>query len=108
MSVNTVHHARNMTSISRPQVSSRGKPIRRAFGDAVAGFRMAAVGQRRFVAGTCPPRRAVVGQLTVAFRLFTPTAPTLPKAASTLTARRNRLTSSVFGKDGCDVLSFTK
>ena len=34
--------------------------------------------------GTCPPRRAVVGQLTVAFRLFTSTAPTLPKAASTL------------------------
>lgn len=39
---------------------------------------------RQVMAGTCPPRRAVVGQLTVAFRLFTSTAPTLPKAASTL------------------------
>jgi len=36
------------------------------------------------VAAFCPPQRAVGGQLIVAFRLFTPTAPTLPKAASTL------------------------
>ena len=60
------------------------------------------------MAETCPPRRPVVGQLTIAFQLFTSTTPTLPEAAPALTARCNRLRSSVFGKDGCDVLSFTK
>ena len=63
---------------------------------------------RTVMAGTCPPRRPIVSQLTVAFRLFTSTTRTLPEAAPALIARCNRLRSSDFGKDGCDVLSFTK